>query len=353
MNKGTLSVVVPNYNHAKDLPEALQAILDQSCQPLEVLVIDDASTDSSVEVIEGFARRNPIVRLYRNEKNQGVIFGLNRGLRLAAGDYVYFAAADDRVCPGFFEKSMELLTQHPQAGLCSALLQSIGEDGEDNGWIKTPLISRTACFLPPEKVLTNLTHSGFWFTGQTLIYRRDAVLNDTDGFLPELAHRTDHFIPYIVALKHGACFIPEVLATYRILETGYAESMFNNEESSRGTFAILIRLMRSPRYAPVFPETFVRVLEGRGWYDLEVRSLCRLIANKREFIGRLRALRPDSTLLDKAFFAVLELLTSIGESVAKVYLWHRRINWDIFWLGMKLRTHFSRFARRRAPARLK
>jgi glycosyltransferase involved in cell wall biosynthesis len=130
-----------------------------------VIVIDDGSTDNSVEVIEGFARKDPIVRLYRNEQNQGVIFSLNRGLNLAAGEYIIFSAADDRVCPGCFEKSMELLAQYPQAGLCSALLQLIGEDGGDKGWIKSPVISKTACFLPPEKVLTTLTRYGFWFTG--------------------------------------------------------------------------------------------------------------------------------------------------------------------------------------------
>jgi glycosyltransferase involved in cell wall biosynthesis len=64
---------------------------------LEVIVIDDASTDNSVEVIEGFARKDPIIRLYRNEQNQGVNQTVNRGLSLAAGEYIIFSAADDRV----------------------------------------------------------------------------------------------------------------------------------------------------------------------------------------------------------------------------------------------------------------
>lgn len=74
-----LSVVVPNYNHAQYLPEALNAILNQSCRPMEVIVIDDCSTDNSVEVIEAFIRMDPIIRLYRNERNRGVNFSMNRG----------------------------------------------------------------------------------------------------------------------------------------------------------------------------------------------------------------------------------------------------------------------------------
>lgn len=348
---GTLSVVISNYNHSKYLPEALRAILEQSCRPFEVIVIDDCSTDNSVEVIEEFARRDPIVRLFRNEQNRGVIFSTNRGLSLAKGDYVYFGAADDRICPGLFEKSMALLVQYPQAGMCSALLQLIGPDGEDKGWISTPVISNKACYLSPAKVIADLTAYGFWFTGQTIVYRRDAIVNDTDGFLQELAHRTDHFVDYVVAAKHGACFIPEVLATYRILASGYAETVFDNEQLSRSTFTRILELMRSPRYAPLFPESFVHSLEERGWYDLEVRTSRRIFQSHMDFIGRLKALKPSASLLDRLFFLLLTMLTIAVSTVARIYLWHRRINWNIRWVMMKFKTRFSKHARSLPPAR--
>src|SRR5882724_13615892 len=113
----TLSVVVPNYNHAKYLPACLSAILRQSVQPLEVLVLDDVSTDNSLEVIKRIAAKNPLVRLVQNEKNLGVMPNLNKGVQLAKGDYVFIGSADDEIIPGLFEKSMQLLARHPQAGL--------------------------------------------------------------------------------------------------------------------------------------------------------------------------------------------------------------------------------------------
>ena len=78
----TLSVVVTNYNHARYLPTALRCILGQSVQPLEVLVIDDGSTDNSIVVIEEIARREPLVNLLPNERNRGVAYTFNRGLAL-------------------------------------------------------------------------------------------------------------------------------------------------------------------------------------------------------------------------------------------------------------------------------
>lgn len=77
-DRPTLCVLMPNYNHARFLPESLEAILAQSYPPLEVIVLDDASTDNSVEVIESFLRRDPRVRLVRNERNVGVERSVNR-----------------------------------------------------------------------------------------------------------------------------------------------------------------------------------------------------------------------------------------------------------------------------------
>ena len=59
MNPPPLSVVVPNYNHAELLPHCLDALLKQTLQPLEILVVDDGSTDGSVALIEGYCQRHP------------------------------------------------------------------------------------------------------------------------------------------------------------------------------------------------------------------------------------------------------------------------------------------------------
>src|SRR5215471_18121754 len=119
----SLSVVVPNYNHAKFLPTCLTAILRQSSKPLEILVLDDASTDNSLEVIRQFAAEHPLIRLVQNEKNLGVMPNLNKGVELSRGEYVYIASADDEVVPGLFEKSLRLLAEHPEAAYCCAMAE--------------------------------------------------------------------------------------------------------------------------------------------------------------------------------------------------------------------------------------
>src|SRR5438128_5853882 len=89
----TLSVVIPNYNHSAFLPRALTALGEQSKQLLEAIIIDDGSTDNSVEIIERFATKYPAIKLHRNVKNQGSLVSVATGISLAKGDYLYFGAA--------------------------------------------------------------------------------------------------------------------------------------------------------------------------------------------------------------------------------------------------------------------
>ena len=99
----TVSAVVPNFNYARHLRQRLESIWSQSLPPVEIIVLDDASTDDSIAVIETLARESPIpLRLVRNETNSGSVSSQwARGVGLATGDLVWIAEADDVADPGF------------------------------------------------------------------------------------------------------------------------------------------------------------------------------------------------------------------------------------------------------------
>ena len=94
-----LSAVVPNFNHGAVVGEAIRAIAQQVPCADEIIVVDDASTDNSVEVLERLRLNHPALRIIRLEFNRGAIFALNRGLQEARGRYIYFGAADDSDAP--------------------------------------------------------------------------------------------------------------------------------------------------------------------------------------------------------------------------------------------------------------
>lgn len=82
MNRRTLSAVMPNYNHGRYLAEAIKGIAEQSRPPDEFLILDDASTDNSVQVIQPFLQRFPFLRLIRLDCNGGVLAAVERLQRL-------------------------------------------------------------------------------------------------------------------------------------------------------------------------------------------------------------------------------------------------------------------------------
>ena len=91
----TVSVIVPNYNHARYLRQRIESVLGQTYQDFEVILLDDCSTDESRSVLGEYAK-DPRVRIEFNEKNSGSTFKQwNKGVRLARGEYIWIAESDD------------------------------------------------------------------------------------------------------------------------------------------------------------------------------------------------------------------------------------------------------------------
>ena len=248
----TLSVIMANYNHSRFIEEALDAILSQSYRPTEVIVVDDCSPDNSVEVIERFVQRDPIVRLYRNERNRGVAYSAERALSLASGDYIYSAAADDRVLPGLFEASMKQLAEHPGAALCCSdpafFDDETGAVVEDRyRWSDKPR------YFSPEELAEVI--SGSYIAGHTTVTKRSAVAEA--GLLPELNWHCDWFMTHAMAFRYGICYVPEPMAMMRRQAESYSASRKRDPIQQTETLGSLLRVVTSLPYRDVLPY-FVR-----------------------------------------------------------------------------------------------
>jgi len=126
----SVGVVVPCYNYARFLPHNLDALLAQDGVDLDVVVIDDCSSDDSHAVAQSYAARDPRVRAIRHESNRGHIATYNEGLAQVRGDYLVLISADDVLTPGSLARSARALAAHPAAGLAyGAVIRHLG-DGE-------------------------------------------------------------------------------------------------------------------------------------------------------------------------------------------------------------------------------
>lgn len=102
-----LSVIVPVYNSAENLETCLLSLVNQTIKDIEIIVIDDASTDNSKEIIERFANKYKNVKAYYNNKNLGAGRTRNIGLSLATGKYIGFVDSDDYVNSTMYEYMLD------------------------------------------------------------------------------------------------------------------------------------------------------------------------------------------------------------------------------------------------------
>ncbi len=129
-----VSVIVPNYNHAKFLPERLSSIADQTYRNLEIILLDDKSTDQSLEVLRDFVDREPRARLVANTTNSGSTFKQwRKGLAEAQGKYIWIAESDDSAHPELLATLVARLEANENAALAACCPRMTDLEGKDLG----------------------------------------------------------------------------------------------------------------------------------------------------------------------------------------------------------------------------
>lgn len=129
-----VSVIVPNYNHARYLPERIASIREQSFQDFELILMDDASTDNSREVIDDLAKTDQRIRTVINTTNSGSGYKQwNKGVGEASGEYIWIAESDDSAEPDVLKRLVEKLEQNPDVGLAYCQSWRMNEQSQKIG----------------------------------------------------------------------------------------------------------------------------------------------------------------------------------------------------------------------------
>jgi glycosyltransferase involved in cell wall biosynthesis len=324
-----------SYNYGQYLPESIQAIVDQSYQPSEFIIVDDCSTDNSVEIIEGFAKKYPYIRFIRNETNQGALNAFYKGFELLTGDYLLIAAADDKILPGLFEKSGKLLAQHPSAGLCTCLSYLIDEFGNRlPSPIEKPLVSNSPCYLSPEKALALFIERGNWVVPYGTFWNAKAI-KETDAFTRESKDYIDGFAAALLPLAYGACYIPEPLAQLRL--HGHNQSSSYRQDPK--VWMELVRPMENlmgTSFVDKFPPSFVKDLKKRNRYVGGVMALSQLDQACQETLENINNSLQNRSIVDRTTLLGIRFSSKMLHFIIRLYLFlrFRRVNKYLFFNTM-------------------
>ena len=129
-----ISVLIPTYNYARFLPEAIESVLEQDYRDFEVLISDDDSTDGSAGILRNYANRDPRIRVVVQPRNLGMVANWNWCLTQARGEYVKFLFGDDRLaCAHALRRLAQMLDDHPSAVLAASTRQLIDEHSRPLG----------------------------------------------------------------------------------------------------------------------------------------------------------------------------------------------------------------------------
>jgi len=205
---GQISVIIPSYNRAGLIRQTIENLLNQTQPPLEIIVVDDGSTDDSVRVIRSFGSA---VRLFE-QKNQGPGAARNEGLRMAAGEFIQFQDSDDLYSLNKLESQ-------------SKLLEQTGADIAFGPWahvfIQEQKLKFQTCVLqqslPPTKINLACWQLRGWSTVfQSLMFRRSFLIN-IGGYKTDMRYGEDmEFFFRILLQSPRVAFAPDTLTLYRV-----------------------------------------------------------------------------------------------------------------------------------------
>ena len=316
-DNSSLTVILPNYNHGRFIARAIDALLSQERVPDEIIVVDDASTDDSLSVIQAYAAKSRRIIALTQPTNRGTVPALRRGLDHASGQLIYFAASDDWVLPGFFGLAVCTLSAYPDVGFfCGEAVLVDGETGQTIGYRPAARPMYRAGALSAAQMRQRLAFMDNWILTGSTIFRRDAIL--AAGSLDDqLGSFADSFLSRKIALTSGFCYAPQVVACWRIFASGSSRTTaLDATKAQRALDLYPARIAADPAFPNWYAETF-----RNRWRFATARLALETSAPDYEFISSMTS----RSRLDRAVLTTINKLPNgYGKRVATLaWLWLR------------------------------
>jgi glycosyltransferase involved in cell wall biosynthesis len=253
-----VTLVVPNYNHARYLQESLGSIAAQTRAPDRVLIVDDASTDDSVSIISRFIAERRGWELIQHKENRGVVRRQNETLAAVTTEWIGFLGADDVLQPTYLEKALAEAARHPEVGLICACSEIIGLS-ERRMLRPMMLPARSSTVLAPADVRKILLAGDNYFPGMVSLFRRKATLS-LGGFDENLGSFADSLLARQLALSFGFFFLAEILGYWRI----HGQNFSITSTSDPAVLSTKVAQIRNLiKHSDLFPSGFDELFERR------------------------------------------------------------------------------------------
>ena len=276
-----ISVCIPTYNGARYIEACLNSVLNQTYENIEILVVDDGSTDNTLEILSRYASRDQRVRLVTNERNLGLVGNWNRCVELACGEWIKFVFQDDWIEPACLEIMLDAGTPHGSIVACRRNFffgEGVTEDTRRE-YLQLPTISSLfphALTISSEEysnaVVDNLTVN---FVGEpTAVMLHRSIFDKFKLFNTALIQLCDFEFWTRIAVHTGIAYVPTPLATFRVHKDSTTAK--NADQHNYGIELDILSLIHDFAFLPIYAPLRRAVLSRSPPFDfmaeLEKRS---------------------------------------------------------------------------------
>lgn len=211
--KPKISVLVPIYNVSKFLPECLDSLVSQTLRDIEIICINDGSTDDSLAIVKKYAKKDPRIVII-DKPNSGYGDSMNKGLAKATGKYIGIVESDDWIAEDAFEKLYSLAEKHKAEVVKANYFFYYGDTHEDRG--------KSMLFQPDEigRLIDPAKNRDIFYQAPSIwaaIYKRDFIIKNGISFLPSpgASYQDAGFNLKVWSMCHRAVFTDEAFLHYR------------------------------------------------------------------------------------------------------------------------------------------
>lgn len=245
-----VSVIIPSYNCATYLPEAIDSVLAQTYSNFEILVIDDGSTDQTAELLQAYSNQHDAITAI-HQQNQGVAVARNHGIQQAKGEWVAFLDADDILLPDKLAAQLAVAAAHPAAGIIHSGWQRVDSQGNFQlnvePWYWVPELTLEGWLRWKPVLPSAMLFQRQWLVQAGGFDRRFPPAEDTDLVLR------------LALMGCEAKWLPQVTVKYRQHDSS---AMHKGLPQARSLSAVIDQFFRQPN----LPES-IRWLENQVRYN--------------------------------------------------------------------------------------
>lgn len=217
-----ISIITASYNYENYIKETVQSVLSQTYNDWEMIIVDDCSTDNSIDVIKSY--NDDRIKLFINKKNLGLKETLKRGIKEASSDWIVFLESDDVLAPDYLAKKVEIAQKYNDINLIFNDCEFFGDEERvkafEHALKKTRSLLQNQSY--PKKMLYDFYQSNKIFTFSSVMAKRSHLLKV--NFNPKLDYLIDWHLWIQLSSLGKFYYLPEKLTKWRLHKNSYINS---------------------------------------------------------------------------------------------------------------------------------